>query len=223
MVIGDLAEMGYDCEWCIVSASNCGAPHQRDRFWLVAHAKGEQRWQGGKQPHVSGKDGRQDRQLRTEPCCTSEQSENVAHATSQRLPTRGNNSGQQKESEPVDSCQELADTNNAEQQARIAYGMGEKESANASARSCCNKELADTTSQRQQGSRQSWFGSDPAEKREGETDCAFAERVGHQWGIESPLGRVADGVAARVDRLKAIGNGQVPVVAATAFRILTGE
>jgi DNA (cytosine-5)-methyltransferase 1 len=34
------------------------------------------------------------------------------------------------------------------------------------------------------------------------------------------VGRVANGVAARVDRLKAIGNGQVPVVAATAFNIL---
>jgi hypothetical protein len=32
---------------------------------------------------------------------------------------------------------------------------------------------------------------------------------------------VADGVAARVDRLKAIGNGQVPAVAATAWKILT--
>jgi hypothetical protein len=29
-------------------------------------------------------------------------------------------------------------------------------------------------------------------------------------------------VAARVDRLKAIGNGQVPAVAATAFRLLGG-
>jgi hypothetical protein len=28
-------------------------------------------------------------------------------------------------------------------------------------------------------------------------------------------------VASRVDRLKAIGNGQVPIVAATAFRLLT--
>jgi hypothetical protein len=36
------------------------------------------------------------------------------------------------------------------------------------------------------GQGQSWFGSDPAEKREGETDHAFAERVGHIWGIESP-------------------------------------
>ncbi len=40
------------------------------------------------------------------------------------------------------------------------------------------------------------------------------------WQAEPDLGRVADGVAARVDRLKAIGNGQVPLCAATAWRIL---
>jgi len=43
------------------------------------------------------------------------------------------------------------------------------------------------------------------------------------WSIEPNVGRVADGVAARVDRLKAIGNGQVPLCAATAWRILGGE
>ena len=41
------------------------------------------------------------------------------------------------------------------------------------------------------------------------------------WSTEPAMGRVADGVAARVDRLKAIGNGQVPLCAATAWRILT--
>jgi len=40
------------------------------------------------------------------------------------------------------------------------------------------------------------------------------------WKVEPRVGRVADGVAARVDRLKAIGNGQVPLCAATAWRIL---
>lgn len=40
---------------------------------------------------------------------------------------------------------------------------------------------------------------------------------------ESGISRVADGVASRVDRLKAIGNGQVPLVAASAFRILKQE
>ena len=43
------------------------------------------------------------------------------------------------------------------------------------------------------------------------------------WQFEPNLGRVANGVAARVDRLKAIGNGQVPLCAATAWRILSDE
>ena len=43
------------------------------------------------------------------------------------------------------------------------------------------------------------------------------------WKDTSPLHRVDDGVAARVDRLKAIGNGQVPAVAASAFIQLAGR
>jgi len=40
------------------------------------------------------------------------------------------------------------------------------------------------------------------------------------WTIEPNVGRVVNGLASRVDRLKAIGNGQVPLCAATAWRIL---
>ena len=45
----------------------------------------------------------------------------------------------------------------------------------------------------------------------------------HWWETEPNVGRVADGMASRVDRLKAIGNGQVPLCAATAWRILSGN
>lgn len=45
-------------------------------------------------------------------------------------------------------------------------------------------------------------------------------RDGSRWATEPDVGRVAHGVAARVDRLKAIGNGQVPLCAATAFELL---
>jgi len=41
------------------------------------------------------------------------------------------------------------------------------------------------------------------------------------WQSEPNVGRVANGVAARVDRLKAIGNGQVPLCAAEAWNLLT--
>jgi DNA (cytosine-5)-methyltransferase 1 len=40
------------------------------------------------------------------------------------------------------------------------------------------------------------------------------------WETEPKVGRVDNGVAARVDRLKAIGNGQVLLCAATAFKLL---
>ena len=40
------------------------------------------------------------------------------------------------------------------------------------------------------------------------------------WQAEPGLGRVADGVADRVDRIKALGNGQVPACAAAAFLML---
>lgn len=38
------------------------------------------------------------------------------------------------------------------------------------------------------------------------------------WSVEPDVGRVADGVAARVDRLRACGNGAVPAVAVLAWR-----
>ena len=40
------------------------------------------------------------------------------------------------------------------------------------------------------------------------------------WKAEPNVHRVDDGVAARVDRLKATGNGQVPLCAATAWNLL---
>lgn len=40
-VCGDLAESGYDAEWDCIPASAVGAPHRRDRVWIVAHANPE--------------------------------------------------------------------------------------------------------------------------------------------------------------------------------------
>jgi DNA (cytosine-5)-methyltransferase 1 len=35
-VLGDLATMGYDARWGVVGACDAGAPHQRERIWIVA-------------------------------------------------------------------------------------------------------------------------------------------------------------------------------------------
>jgi DNA (cytosine-5)-methyltransferase 1 len=36
-VLGDLAALGYDAEWHCIPASHVGAPHRRDRVWIVAY------------------------------------------------------------------------------------------------------------------------------------------------------------------------------------------
>ena len=36
-VLGDLADLGYDAEWQVLSASGVGAPHRRQRVFIVAH------------------------------------------------------------------------------------------------------------------------------------------------------------------------------------------
>jgi DNA (cytosine-5)-methyltransferase 1 len=42
-VLGDLAALRYDAEWHCIPASNVGAPHRRDRFWIVGYPS-SQRW-----------------------------------------------------------------------------------------------------------------------------------------------------------------------------------
>ena len=36
-VIGSLAQIGYDCQWSIISAAQCGAPHRRNRWFCIAY------------------------------------------------------------------------------------------------------------------------------------------------------------------------------------------
>jgi DNA (cytosine-5)-methyltransferase 1 len=47
-VLGTLAEVGYDAEWHCIPASSVGAPHRRDRVWIVAHSSGERRREAGR-------------------------------------------------------------------------------------------------------------------------------------------------------------------------------
>ncbi|UVL27046.1 DNA cytosine methyltransferase [Pseudomonas donghuensis] len=117
--------MGYDAEWCVVSAADLGAPHKRDRIWLLARR---------------------------------------------------------------------SDTN-------LAHSSGQH-----------GQRLLPQSTHPQIGSRP--LQRSPRSCSDGPT----------RWPSEPDMGRVAYGVAFRMDRLKALGNGQVPRVAATAFHGLhTGQ
>jgi DNA (cytosine-5)-methyltransferase 1 len=67
-VLGDLAARGYDAEWDCLPAACFGAPHRRDRLWIVAYANGPrrgtqrqpcavvERWEGRPRPDVGRPD-----------------------------------------------------------------------------------------------------------------------------------------------------------------------
>lgn len=130
-VLKDLASIGYDAEWQVISAAAVGAPHIRDRFWLVGYPN-----RNG-EPIISFNDG-------------------VAW-----LP-------------------------------RLA--------ANADSVGCNEMEQSERS-------------------REKDERPVFAAlhaslpRGWAWWSSEPNVGRVADGVPARVDRLRALGNAVVPQVA----------
>lgn len=41
-VLGEIAKLGYDSRFCIISAASCGAPHKRERWFLLAYSGREQ-------------------------------------------------------------------------------------------------------------------------------------------------------------------------------------
>jgi DNA (cytosine-5)-methyltransferase 1 len=43
-VLRSLFEIGYDAEWHCIPASAVGAPHQRDRIWVVAYSNSNRKW-----------------------------------------------------------------------------------------------------------------------------------------------------------------------------------
>lgn len=83
-----------------------------------------------------------------------------------------------------------------------------------------SQKVADPDSQRQQNCE----GGEASDERDwlGTIDMpSSGDGASNKWPPEPNMGRVVDGVAHGVDRLKALGNGQVPAVVALAWRTLT--
>lgn len=55
-VLADLARLGFDAEWGLLSAAAVGAPHRRERFWLLGHAENDRLQEGWEQSRVGRRD-----------------------------------------------------------------------------------------------------------------------------------------------------------------------
>ncbi|MBM2884874.1 DNA cytosine methyltransferase [Chromobacterium phragmitis] len=209
VVLGDLAAMGFDAQWACIAASDLGAPHQRDRIWLVANARG-----GRCSEPFSGQ---VEQPRRAETVGTGEA---VADTQSQRCREARKFRCDQSPQRTTGSGKSLADSDiQPWHQGRQSDTPQGTRGRNPD-RGDCGEEVANTPGQRCHQMEQSITGREEGKRAANPiaNDGFAGWRRG--WPAEPGLGRVANGLAHRVERLKAIGNGQVPRVAATAFAML---
>lgn len=183
-VLRSLAEIGYDAEWHCIPASTIGAPHQRDRVWIVAYAQSK-RYECGEPNQQASAERAIEGIGKTEGLRVTEFSDKSA-VWSDVPNAAGNGRGQGDANlgwgaERIRSRQEqrLADDRET-----LAYPNGERGRLWNSQR----QDAEDAW----QSSRCSQFGF---------------------WDIEPNVGRVANGVPLRVHRLRSLGNSIVPQIA----------
>lgn len=184
-VLGDLAEVGYNAEWLVLGASDVGAPHRRERIWILAT------------PH-SDADGMQ--------CAEHEREHEGAEE-----PSAGYQNG-------LATGPNMVDTDGVGRHALgdVSPDVGGSIQKTPERESCGAISTPDDFPDADMSRRRRWFSFSGAVD-----ECSAERSAGNAWWLAEPgLGRVADGVAHKMDRLRAIGNGQVPLVAAVAFNEL---
>ncbi len=184
VVLGDLAEAGYDAEWTCLSAAEVGANHIRDRIWILGHTDDYGQIASEKRKSFAqGGYTSETRQKQTgEPSRSSEQ-----HAELANTKIVHSNAG----------------TDNKK------YSESQKQQSGS-----CGSEVSNSNSAQFERNM-------------------FSERIPSQhanidsadwWKTEPAICRVVDGLAVKLDfvndQLKALGNGQVPLCAKTAWEIL---
>lgn len=186
-VLGDLAALGYDCRWLCIRASDVGAPHHRDRWFLLANANSDDRGASS-----MGQDARTDRR---------NEFGRIREVLSDSMCRR------------LEGCCEDRNTG-AETIARTTGSHG--------AITELHSDVSYTECQRQQGQREYVNAIDTEKGSYWEAAQSEYGSSSNFWATESQLGRVANGVPHRVHRLKGLGNAQVPLQAAAAYRLLGG-
>lgn len=190
-VLGELAEIGYDTEWHCIPAAAVGAPHRRDRIWIIAYPRGEQ--YKGRSPAISGA-------LAEELSGADSDSETVFGAEVVGSESDGDSAG----------ATALADTNGERKlQPRGALvEIGGRAGDGG-------QEVADASSARLQGAGDECCQAGNAPPRQ---SLFRREDIGRQWSVEPDVGGSLDGLPVWLDRH--IGKGMSHAESHRSFKAL---
>jgi DNA (cytosine-5)-methyltransferase 1 len=173
-VLGNLAALGYDACWECIPASAVGAPHRRDRWWLIAHPGSKQHQgdcatqRGASAQKLFAADATKDGRTRCDVWDNGRLSQAQSGDRVWLEPARNGAS---------DGAPHLADAS----QAGLSNYQG-----------------------RSAGTQRNGSGAVDG--------CGWSSGRHDNWSTEPAVGRVADGVPSRVDRLGALGNAVVPQI-----------
>lgn len=176
-ILADLASLGYDARWGVLGAIHAGAPHRRERIWILAYTATFGSSSGITDPQT-WKEGNS---------------------------TESYNSSANAAWIPCQCCDDWWCN---------IHGMHTAE--------CSCPEIDEWKTDPYAANPNS---SGREEQRSAVSTGAqhASAECGDWWATEPSLGRMAYGVARRVDRLRCLGNGQVPAVVALAWRTLVGN
>jgi len=177
-IVGDLAEMGYNSAWCVVRASEVGAPHRRARWFIMAIANTYNSNESNMRIHESFEGSSKLEKV------TLSDTDSERSGKSRKIQERSNGklSGSESEKRGID-------LSNTDRQRAERLGLKLRPR--------------------------------PLFKRYIDAESIESRRFEDWWAVEPPVGRMVDGVAHWVDRLRGCGNGVVPQQAAYAFDILS--
>ena len=188
-VLSDLERKAYATRPFIVPACAADAPHRRDRVWIIAR-------------NVAYAD--------SEP-----KGEQVRGSYSKQINSAAAREWATARDGFTDRCQDVADTKSLQRNGSGKHTQqGERQEPQpGDSRSSDN--VAYAASKRQQGSRLHGRPQHQAQNKDGQADRADngSQRNAQFWLPEPAVGRVANGIPRRVDRLRGLGNAIVPQIA----------
>lgn len=219
-VLSDLEAQGYTTETFVIPACGKNAWHRRERVWIVAYANGigwhnEQEENGQLISNRNGNYTTKKQSGREQQCRVSESSEILSDTSSKRC----NNGGDIWEERYFQKDKGLATKNKSERKGR-KRGSGKISSV------LSNTASSGTGLEEYRSGGQEWENTNASESEilrqengalSSEGDNSNSGNGRGWWEVEPELGRVANGIPDRLDRLRGLGNAIVPQVAYEIF------